>query len=55
MEHDVLDELHISMFPYISGKGTRLFDGVPNSYALDLVNSEPSTNGIVELRYLRRR
>ena len=53
MQLDLLDELHISMFPYVAGEGTRLFDGVPRSYALDLVSSAPSTNGIVELQYRR--
>jgi dihydrofolate reductase len=55
MRLDLLDELRVSLFPYVAGEGTRLFDGVPSSYALDLVSSMPSTNGIVELRYRRQR
>ncbi|MBV1849604.1 dihydrofolate reductase family protein [Catellatospora tritici] len=55
MQLDLLDELQISMFPYIANEGTRLFDGVPRSYALDLVSSVPSQNGIVELVYRRNR
>jgi dihydrofolate reductase len=55
MRLDLLDELQVSMFPYIAGKGTRLFDGVPASYRLDLVSSGSSANGIVELRYRRHR
>ncbi|MQM26210.1 dihydrofolate reductase family protein [Glycomyces albidus] len=55
MALDLLDELQVSMFPYIAGKGTRLFDGVPESYRLDLVSSASSANGIVELRYRRHR
>jgi dihydrofolate reductase len=55
MQLDLIDELHISMFPYVAGEGTRLFDGVPKSYALELVSSTPSPNGIVELRYRRPR
>jgi dihydrofolate reductase len=55
MQLDLLDELHVSMFPYVAGEGTRLFDGVPSSYALDLISSTPSTNGIVELQYRRQR
>jgi hypothetical protein len=39
------------LFPYVSGEGTRLFDDVPKSYQLDLVSSNASTNGIVELQY----
>jgi dihydrofolate reductase len=55
MQLDLIDELQVSMFPYIAGEGTRLFDGVPKSYALDLVSSSASKSGIVELQYRRRR
>jgi dihydrofolate reductase len=55
MQLDLIDELQVSMFPYIAGEGTRLFDGVPSSYALDLVSSTPSRSGIVELVYRRHR
>jgi dihydrofolate reductase len=55
MQLDLLDELHVSLFPYIAGEGTRLFDGVPESYGLDLVSSSASRSGIVELRYSRPR
>jgi hypothetical protein len=41
------------LFPYVAGEGTRLFDGVPKSYQLDLVSSTASSNGIVELQYRR--
>ncbi len=55
MQLDLIDELRVSLFPYVAGEGTRLFDGVPQSYALDLVSSTASRSGIVELRYRRRR
>jgi dihydrofolate reductase len=55
MRLDLIDELHLSLFPYVAGEGTRLFDGVPRSYRLDLVSSTASTNGILELRYRRHR
>ena len=55
MQFDLLDELHLSMFPYVAGEGTRLFDGVPKSYALELVSSTASDNGILELQYRRDR
>ena len=55
MQLDLLDELYVSMFPYIAGEGTRLFDGVPRSYQLDLISTAGSSNGIVELRYRRPR
>ena len=55
MQLDLIDELHVSMFPYVAGEGTRLFDGVPSDYALELLSSAGSPNGIVELRYRRTR
>jgi dihydrofolate reductase len=55
MRLDLIDELQLSLFPYVAGEGTRLFDGVPKSYRLDLVSSTASGNGIVELRYRRHR
>ena len=55
MEVDLIDELRVSLFPYVAGEGTRLFDGVPTSYRLDLVSSTASSSGIIELRYHRQR
>ena len=55
MQLDLIDELQVSLFPYVAGEGTRLFDGVPKSYQLDLVSSTASSNGIVELQYQRHR
>jgi len=55
LQLDLIDELQVSMFPYVAGEGTRLFDGVPSCYALDLVSSAASPNGIVELQYRRPR
>jgi hypothetical protein len=55
MALDLIDELTVSMFPYIAGEGTRLFDGVPSTYRLDLVSSSASSSGIMELRYRRHR
>jgi dihydrofolate reductase len=53
MRVDLIEELHVSLFPYVAGEGTRLFDGVPKSYALDPVFSTASRSGIVELQYRR--
>ena len=52
---DLIDELQVSLFPYVAGEGTRLFDGVPKSYQLELVSSTASSSGIVDLRYRRHR
>jgi dihydrofolate reductase len=55
MRLDLIDELQLSLFPYVAGEGTRLFDGVPKSYRLDLVSSTASSSGILELQYRRHR
>lgn len=55
MQLDLIDELELNLFPYVAGEGTRLFDGVPKSYRLDLVSSPASTSGIVHLQYRRNR
>jgi len=55
MRLDLIDELRVSLFPYVAGGGTRLFDGVPESYQLDLVSSTAYSSGIVELQYRRAR
>jgi hypothetical protein len=43
------------LFSYVAGEGTRLFDGIPKSYRLELVSSTASGDGILELRYRRHR
>jgi dihydrofolate reductase len=40
---------------YVAGEGTRLFDGDPKSYRLELVSSSASSRGIIELQYRRHR
>jgi dihydrofolate reductase len=55
MRLDLIDEFHVSMFPYVAGEGTRLFDGFPKSYQLDLVDNSASSSGILELQYRRHR
>jgi dihydrofolate reductase len=55
MQLDLIDELRVNLYPYVAGEGTRLFEGVPSSYQLDLVSSAASSNGIVTLQYRRHR
>jgi dihydrofolate reductase len=55
MQLDLIDELRVSMFSYVAGEGTRLFEGVPKSYRLELVSSTASNSGILNLRYRRDR
>lgn len=55
MHLDLIDELHVTMFSYVAGEGTRPFEGGPGSYALDLVSSTPGPGGVLELHYRRKR
>jgi dihydrofolate reductase len=55
MRLDLIDEFQVSLYPYITGEGTLLFDDVPKSYRLDLVSSTARSNGVVELQYRRHR
>jgi dihydrofolate reductase len=55
MRLDLIDEWHLSMYPYLADEGTRLFDDVPKSYRLDLISSTPSSQGVLELQYRRNR
>ena len=55
MQLDLIDELRVDLYPYVAGEGTRLFDGDPKSYRLDLVSSSASSRGIIELQYRRHR
>lgn len=51
MRLDLIDEIRVDLHPYVAGEGTRLFDGFPASYRLDLVGSTEFSNGIVTLEY----
>jgi dihydrofolate reductase len=55
MDLDLMDEWYVSMYPYITSKGTLLFDDVPEGYRLDLVSSDARSNGLIELHYRRHR
>jgi dihydrofolate reductase len=55
MQLDLIDEFRLDLHPYAAGEGTRLFDGVPKSYRLDLVSSTEFSNGTVGLYYRRHR
>jgi dihydrofolate reductase len=52
---DLIDEYRVTMFPYLAGEGTRLFDDVGKSRQLDLVASTVFSNGTIGLQYRRHR
>jgi dihydrofolate reductase len=52
IRHGLLDELHVSIYPVVVGKGRRLFDGVDTSgLRLELFDTRRFGNGAVTLSY----
>ena len=52
--HDLIDELHLWMFPVIAGGGQRLLDDVETTH-LELVDTTRFRSGIVVLTYTPKR
>ena len=51
MEHDVIDEYRLMVFPVVLGSGQRLFgDGVEET-VLELVSTDTFDTGVVVLTY----
>jgi dihydrofolate reductase len=55
IHRDLIDEYRVSLFPYLAGKGTRLFDDLGQSPRLELVSATAFGNGITELAFRRVR
>jgi dihydrofolate reductase len=55
MRLDLIDEFRISMYPYLTSRGTLLFEDVPRGARLDLVSAEAAASGVLELHYRRHR
>ncbi len=52
MEHDLVDELRLMVFPIVLGKGKRLFGDTEETKAMDLVEAKPlGPNGVIVLIY----
>jgi len=51
MRLDLVDEYRVTVFPYLAGKGCRLFDDLEKSRQLELVSSTAWDNGTLELAY----
>jgi dihydrofolate reductase len=52
LEHDLIDELRLMMFPIILGKGKRLFTNGKADHALQLADARPVGNeGVITLVY----
>jgi dihydrofolate reductase len=53
LEHDLVDELHLLLYPLTLGSGKRLFpNGVDTRYAL--TSATPYPSGVVGLHYARQ-
>jgi dihydrofolate reductase len=52
MEHDLVDEYRLLVFPLVLGAGRRLFEDGAGSIALELVSAEPA--GAAALQVYRR-
>jgi dihydrofolate reductase len=55
IERDLIDEYRITIFPYLAGTGTRLFDDITKSPRLELMSAIPFKNGTTEITYRRTR
>jgi dihydrofolate reductase len=51
LEHDLVDELRLMVFPIVLGRGKRLFDETRDKKRLKLVESRTVGDGVVILRY----
>jgi dihydrofolate reductase len=51
LEHDLVDELRLMVFPVLLGGGKRLFDGNPGGKAWQLVESKSVGDGVLILVY----
>ena len=51
MEHDLVDEYRLMLYPVVLGKGKRLFTDASSRHALQLVEVKPVGGGILILTY----
>lgn len=51
LEHDLVDELHLMVFPVVLGSGKRLFGETTNKKPLELVESKVVGDGVAILVY----
>jgi len=53
LEHELFDEIYLSIFPVVLGKGKRLFVDSTSPGALKLVSSRVSGSGVTVNKYVR--
>ena len=54
LEHDLVDELHLIVFPVVLGSGKRALPGGLHA-TLGLLSATPYPTGVIALRYARQR
>ncbi|MDH4199302.1 MAG: dihydrofolate reductase family protein [Spirochaetia bacterium] len=52
MQRDLLDEMIISVIPFMPGNGIRLFQEINKEHKLRLMDSQLFSSGLVQLHYL---
>jgi dihydrofolate reductase len=55
IEHDLVDEFHLQVFPVVLGSGARLFPESPDKRPLELVDSRVFPSGVVAQTYRPKR
>ena len=50
LEHGLVDELRIVVFPFVFGQGKRIFDAIEGT-TLKLLNTRTFTSGAIALHY----
>ena len=55
IRRDLIDQYRVTLFPYLAGKGTRLFDDLAQPARLELVSGTPFGGGCTELPFRRDR
>jgi dihydrofolate reductase len=51
LQHDLVDEFSVWIFPLVLGKGKRLFDGGTVPAGFDLASSQTSSSGVIMATY----
>jgi dihydrofolate reductase len=51
LEHDLIDEISVWIFPVVLGRGKRLFGDGTDPGGLELVDSSVSSTGVIMTRY----
>ena len=51
MEHELIDELRLLVYPVVLGEGKRLFDDASDKTAMRLIGAQPIGDSLVSLTY----